>query len=113
MLRKPAIEQGINTGREETRIETTRTMKDLGLDPVLIMKGTGLNRKNLDTLQVKRHSHTRPRFFWTAGAGAWQRCARTTTAYEYLFKNKHFFLQLRQSFVHEDFIQNPREEELD
>jgi predicted transposase/invertase (TIGR01784 family) len=45
-----ALEQGINTGREESKKENAKAMKDLGLDAELIMKVTGLNRESVDTL---------------------------------------------------------------
>ncbi len=35
------------------------------------------------------------------------------SAYKYLFKGRHIFLQLLQSFVKEDFVQGLREEDLE
>jgi predicted transposase/invertase (TIGR01784 family) len=35
------------------------------------------------------------------------------SAYKYLFKSKHIFLQLLQSFVKEDFVQGLREKDLE
>ena len=47
-------EQGINTVREETRIENARAMNIRGLDTELIMEVTGLDRESVDKLLVDR-----------------------------------------------------------
>ena len=45
-----ALEQGINTGREEAKLENAKAMKLKGFDTTLIMEITGLDRESMDKL---------------------------------------------------------------